>query len=444
MIKKIFLGFTLLIMFFSILTAKNKIEKHLNLTIKDAIRIGLENNLSVKLNKAQEEELKYQVGKIESLFWPHLRAEYNYDISSYSRELKTYFNSVFSSPYLGFTNTSEYTNVVRVFLEGFIYTWGKNSRKRRIAKLNLQIQQLLNQKKEKELIYQISKKYFEVIFNKVMFSAVAEYLGSYKSLYGYAKTEDDQLTLDDNYSFFTQKLFYYEKELNLSKIQLKRLMGIGNLTPEVSIEISEKYFPAQKKNFSRDDILTQAIHNRLDKTILEKKEKIIQNKISIKKKEYMPDVKFISEWDLINYQDADVRDLVKQNNQGLLAIKVDLPIFDGFQKANEIRGLQQKLKQVKYLEKQKVRDIVLDVDTALLNVERFWDSATTLTQKVITKRKLLNRYIEKLKNKKTSLDKLSNLYLQTFKAEEAKNKSFLNYNLSLINLYKITGIIAGS
>lgn len=406
--------------------------------MKRAIEIGLENNLKVSLNMEEEKRLDHELSRIQSLFWPRIRAEYSYNILDYSDELQ----SVLNSGFLGFTTNSEYTNLVRIFLDAYVYTWGKNTRKNRIGEIQLNIQKILTKECRKNLIYEITKNYFTVIYNKVMFTLCSEYIGSFKALFSYAESEEDKLILEDDHGFLKDRLFFYEKELAISIEALKRSMGIQNVTPPVVIEISEKFFPFEKKKFERIDAVSLAISNRDDKQVIEKDHEILKNRLSIKMKEYMPDVRIIGEWDWIDYRDSTVNAIVDQDSQGMIGIVVDIPLFDGFERSAEIGSIKSSIKQNQMKQKQKIRDIVYEVEQSLLLTSRYYDSCANLMSKTDSKRKLLSSWIKKFSSKEISLEKLSNFYLKVFSAEEMKNKHLMLYNLSLADLYKSIGIIA--
>ena len=423
-------------------TTKAKDNKNVSevvrLDIKRAIEIGLENNLRIGLNIEEEKKLNHDLNKIQALFWPKIRAEYSYNILTYSDQLLSTLNS----GVLGFTTQSEYTNLVRIFLDAYVYTWGKNTRKSRIGEIKINIQKLQTKACRKELIFEITKKYFNVIYNKVMFTLCSEYIGSFKALFSYTETEEEKLILEDDYSFFKDKLFFYEKELALSAESLKRSLGIQNVTPAVILEISEKYFPFVKKKFERIDAISLAISNREDKLMIAKDQEILKNRLSIKMKEYMPDVRIIGEWDWIDYRDSTVNAVVDQDSQGLIGIVVDIPLFDGFERSAEIGSIKSSIKQNQMRQKQNVRDIVFEVEQAMLSTSRYYDSCANLMSKTESKRKLLSKWIEKYNSKKITLEKLSNYYIRVFGAEEMKNRHLMLYNLSLAKLYKALGIIA--
>ena len=251
----------------------------------------------------------------------------------------------------------------------------------KINKLNEQVKEIINVKTQEEVIFKISKLYYELLIaqqNKQTLDA------NYKKLENLYKTTKD---LFDNQ--LAKRLDVNRIKVNLINLKTKKKQLIGTISTNINIIKLIAGLPIESKiNFEDKSLLNctnksyttdinSSIEKRQDYQLVSKKIELNKQQIKNVNSGYLPSLYAFAQngWNNQNNEFKFTGDNVKWNQSQVIGLKLQIPVFDGLKKKNkatqfklELEKTNKELDYIKNTIKSEVINAQTNIEISLTNI----------------------------------------------------------------------------
>jgi len=440
----------------------------LSLSLEDCVKMGLENNLQVKMAESQ---VKYAEGKListRSYLIPALTASGLYTHMNTLPEFKvgeptmypTSFpvaNSsgtplppdhihLFGFPGFEMANDRE-GDVYQVKIEATypLYTGGRTLEGYKASKLELEVsKEDLNQSKQ-DLVFQIKQSFYQVLLAQEMvkvidssYDLMAKHSKQVKDLYreGYVSNLD-LLQVEAKLSAIKPQQIQVHNGLELARLALKNVL---NLPPDTQLEVKGEFGFEPGPIPELKEVINQALTNRPDLKGLSLRKEQTQSLVKIARAGYLPTVALFANYQWNMGQEMPPNDTLWREGYQAGAM-ASINIFDGFQTYGEMKAAKGQLEQVSYGEQALKSGVEIQVTAAYLNLASARESVDAEQKNVEAAQKNFeasqNRYRQGMVNHLDVLDAEVGLT----QAKSGYLRAVNNYLIAKANLDQAMGIM---
>jgi len=343
-----------LIIFLFILAFQAYAEE-LQMTLDEAIAVGLRDNIDVLLKKEDVIKAKAKISEAKAALLPSLTA------------VGTWSNTH------GYYNKDVSQTGVEVTLSQTLYNGGKTINTIKYNHYGVAIAQTLLDKEKLNLIYDIKKAYYTLMLslefaelNKDIMENTKAHLESLLERYKSGEaSQSDILDVKSSLSSVTEA---YEASMNQVEAVRAELNNLLHLEKDVVLKPSGS-FACQPLELAYDEAFLKALKSRPEIKQYEIQEKAAVSAVEIAKAGGRPTI--TASWDYYsNSHLVGATGATKNwNDRSIFGFVLTWPIFDGFATKAKIEQAVADLKQAKILNDKASRDIALDVKKAYLDLK---------------------------------------------------------------------------
>ncbi len=453
--------------------AQNAVPVPMSLNLDDCIKVGLENNLQIKMSEAG---VKYAEGKLtsaRSYLIPKVTASglytrmntlpefkvgaptmypTSFPMANASTPLPPDHIHLFGFPGFEMANDRE-GDVYQAKIEGTypIYTGGRTTEGYHASKLELEVSKSDLTQSKQDLVFQIKQAYYQVLLAQEMVKVVddsydlmAKHSQQVKDLYkeGYVSNLD-LLQVEAKLSAIKPQQIQVHNGLELARLGLKNAL---NLPPETEMEVKGElsFDSASEAQPGRvpelDQMVSQAMSNRPDLKSVSLRKEQTRSLVKIARAGYLPTVALFANYQWNRGQEMPPNDTIWREGYQAGAT-ASISIFDGFQTYGEMKAAKGQLEQVSYGEQALKTGVEIQVTAAYLNLESARESVDAEQKNVEAAEKNFqaaeNRYREGMVNHLDVLDAEVGLT----QARSSYLRAVSNYLIAKANLDKAVGIM---
>ncbi len=427
----------------------------LSLNLDDCIKVGLENNLQVKMAESQVDYAEGKVTSTRSYLMPTVKASGLYTHMNTLPQFVVGNPTLYptSFPVANGSGTPLPPDHVHLFgfpsfemsndREGDVYqakiemtypvfTGFRTTEGYKAAKFELDVAKADLESQKQDLVYQIRQSYYQVLLAKEMvkviddsYDLMAQHSKQVKDLYreGYVSNLD-VLQVEAKLSAITPQQIQVHNGYELAQLQLKNVL---NLDPAQPMEVLGELKYEELKVPELNEQLLQARASRPDLKSLELREDQTQAAVKIAQGGFYPTVAVFANYQWNRGQDLPPNDKVwRPGYQAGATASIDL--FDGFQTLGEVKAAKSQRQQVIYGEEALSRGIEIQVTAAYLQFVSAQQGVEAESKNVEAAQKNLeasqNRYREGMVN-----------HLDVLDAEVGLTSARANYLRALNNYY---------
>jgi len=342
-------------------------------SLQDCIAYALENNQNVKNAQLSVDISKYKVGEIISEGLPQISASadlgYNFKVPTAflpaeiaGGEPGTFVPVQFSPPY----NGSAYINLNQMVFDGSYIVGLKAS------KTYSELSSKEKVKFEIDVIDAVSKAYYLVLVNQERSELIDKNYARLDSLLRETrimyenglseKIDVDRIKVSFNNISATKKNFI--NTLNISYSLLKFQMGMD---PQASIQLKDKIADVQLEVLDENFGSNSKIEDRIEMSILQTNLDLVKLDVRNVKSMYLPSIDLYgsigatsgtgSSSEIMNFGD-------NWFGLGVVGLRLNVPIFDGFYKARVIQQKRLQAEQIINSQDQLQKSISLEIEEA--------------------------------------------------------------------------------
>lgn len=423
-LKNIFSVF-LLISFSAILFGQT-----LELDIKTAQQIALENNTQYKIAQETVAKAKAQVTEAGGGLLPSLSA-----FSQYQRawELATV---VFDDPTLGqlsFKMGTDHTIVYGLSLEQPLFLGGAVWNSYKMAKHGQAIAKASLVSTKQDVLLQATSAYYGLLFSKsvihVMEQAYAtaqENLDQVHKIRSVGRASDfDVLRAEVQVANLLPVLTSAKNNAKVAESQLLLVLGIEDVSSIITLD-SLKFIPNEFKNLTIEELYELALTNRPDIFIMDEQKNIMKRQVSVARAGLLPSLILQSS---LQYQGMKnefyfTNDDIYRSSSSTLSFSI--PLFKGFRTAGKIQQAKAALRETDYQKEALYKTVKLEIEIAYLAI-------TEKEQAVVTQSKIIDQALEALRLARLRYAEGLSTQLDVMNAEDALNQARMNYEQSLFD-----------
>ena len=353
------------------------------LSLQNAIDNALKHRNEIKLQKINAEYSQNEVRKSGSKLLPQVSADLD---ERYNGKLQTNIipGDAFGTPgaparYVQFG--TKFTATASFNLTIPVYNPGDFSDKK-IAEVQAACDALNIDKSETDMIVEVTQSYFNALLDKEKEALSKNNLNNTESIYSMSK---DQLAqgaitaydLEKNRINYENAKSDYQKNQNNTRMAFLDLvyrMGMDSIGKVVLTDNLTSLYEQNSNTLEKD---ADQIMNRVETRQQLLQERIFEQNINKQKRSYLPMVSLYGNFtgqNLSNNLSLKGANWYPYNYAG---IKVNVPIFDGFQKQRTKRGYELQLQSARLTTEKLRRDYTHDAQTArvtLLNDQQDMDN----------------------------------------------------------------------
>ncbi|RLD18643.1 MAG: hypothetical protein DRI36_00895 [Caldiserica bacterium] len=351
------------------------------LTLEKAVEIAKKRSPVILMAKKEWEKARFQKGEARSYFFPVISLSGNYTYLSEIPEMK----SSYIDTGIDFTNNNYlYFKGIKEVRTPFgfennynwklcfyypIFSWGKIRNGYNIVSLKEKISYEDYVKKEKEIIAEVKKAFFGVLFlkkivdiSKESVDLLKEHLEVTERLFKEGKVSDyDVSRIKVQLVIAETKLIKAENDYVMAK---KGLLNLLDLKDEGDWEI-EGELKFEKKEFNLEDLKRRAIENRSEMKIVDKTLDILKRNLSLAYAENRPTISLFGSY---VYQKPFYFENIWKKTWNVGAT-LDFPIFNGFRDFSKAKQIKSEIEKIKTLKSSLKSKIKLEVENAYLKIE---------------------------------------------------------------------------
>lgn len=339
------------------------------LTLKDAIRLAIQNNRSIQI---QEEEVEYAKGGVlysKSLFLPQITAQYAYtynDSVLYSESLLNHRKD--TRIYSGFTSD----NALSAAAQETLYNGGANIATLRQATIDLKIQKETLRAAKLDVEFETKRLFYGLLLayesRRIAQDVVDQALAHYehvKTKFGQGTASKfDVLQSKTQVSTLIPRLVKTDNDVELIKVEFKKLLVIDLLDPiMLDGKLAWKEVPVKEAEF-----LTEAYRNRPE--MIMKLLGVDLNKWGIEyaRAGWLPQVTANANY---TYRSNNIEYMVNPRFDNWSAtITASIALFDGFSTKAKVDEARAKYRQARLLKDDYVDQLAVEVTSACLDLKK--------------------------------------------------------------------------
>lgn len=414
----------------------------LELDLKTARRIALENNPSVKLVREGLEKSGKNIIEARANMMPSFSA---FSSLQHAWELPTMILNL--PPTMGgqqkFKMGTENNIVYGINYEQLLYSGGMIRNSYHISKLAYEIAESQLKTTEQSVLNSVTSAYYSVLYvqsalavSKESLQSAEENLAQVMKYYDVGKSSRfDVLRAEVQVANMKPMVVSAKNNLKLAESRLRMVLGI---TESIEFIFTEKldiiYSDLTEK--SLDELIEIALRSRPEVTILNKQNDIAQKQVSISRAAFIPKVALGTAYQYQGMRDDfdfTGDDFYKSFNS---SISISLPLFTGMKNSAKYQKAKIAVKESKYQTESLINNIKLEVKGAYFTMQEALEKVQT-QQKTIEQAKEAQRLAKLMysEGSSTQLDVL-NANLAVQQAQMNYQQSLLEYNIALSNLKK--------
>lgn len=272
-----------------------------NLKLNQCIEYALNHNQNIKTKKQKLKEALYGLKSVIKKNYPsfNIRTAYGYENYSYKfeisdnndQELKNRENYDFYEITLSLTHD--------------LYTWGRKKTEIEIAALSCDIEKLNLKSTIENLIYDITKAFYDIVFYNLQLSSIHEYLKILETDYDHIKqrfeigdaSKFELIMAKVKYREQEKVILSYQKKLKKEKLNILNLMG-SKIDETLSFKKALHFLPDYRHNKIIQYPLSEAPDESFDDNtifkdrtpvkLLSLQQKIVEKEISLERSSCKP------------------------------------------------------------------------------------------------------------------------------------------------------------
>ncbi len=298
---------------------------------------------------------------------------------------------------------------------------------------------------ELELVYQIHRQYYEVLANKRLVELAREVLEQRNEQLRLARarhevgsvTRLDVMQAEIDKGNQENALMSAENDLNISRMELNRLMGIPL---EVEFDMIDE-FNTIEPSFEEQKLVSGAMNRRPDLLGLLAKEEAAEKEIWVQRANYLPNLTF----DLYFFRSeqgsgVDPFTFSPENEDTRYALNIDWQFFSGFSRHSSSKIARVDLENYRHDIREKKLLIEKEVKEAILNLESVYQQSLTTEKNRHLSSENLRLEQERYRLGSSSLLDLRIAQVTHIEAETEHINKILEFNTSFAALENATGL----
>lgn len=402
----------------------------LELDLRTAQQIALENNSQYKIAKEAVTKSKAQITEARGGLLPSLSAFSQYDRAW---ELATV---VFDDPNLGklsFKMGTDHAIVYGLSFQQPLFLGGAVWNSYKMAKSGQAIAKASLVSTKQDVLLQATSAYYGLLFSKsvihVMEQAHAtaqENLDQVHKIRSVGQASDfDVLRAEVQVANILPVLTSAKNNAKIAESQLLLVLGIEDISNIVTLD-SMRFIPNVFKNITIDELYERALANRPDILIMDKQKNIMKRQVSVARAGLLPSLIFqtsLQYQGLKNEFDFTNDDIYRSSSSTL---SLSIPLFKGFQTAGKIQQAKAAMRETDYQKDALYKAVKLEIQTSYLAINE-------KEQAVTTQSKIIDQAIEALRLARLRYAEGLSTQLDVMNAESALNQARMNYEQSLFD-----------
>jgi outer membrane protein TolC len=337
------------------------------ITLERSIGIALKKNPAIVAAFNVVEAGKSRVGEARSSYYPQISAQGGYTRISPMQSTPT-------GTFLRQNNYDQYSGSVTVSQN--LIDFGKTSSQVNISKYNLQASRFDLNTTSDQVIFNVKQAYYNVLQSRRSRDVTADivkqfqqHLDQAKGFYEVGtKAKIDVTKAEVDLSNARLNLIRAENAVKISWIVLNNAMGMPQ-APEYTIEDD---LAVHKFEITFDDALTRAYENRPDLKALVAKREAAQEAVGLARTGYYPVLNGSATYG------RSGEELDSSLDHGWSAgVVLTVPLFSGFLTSHQVAEAKSNLYVLKANEETLRQQVLLDIQSAYLNLQQANDSIAT-------------------------------------------------------------------
>jgi len=402
----------------------------IELDLKTAQQIALENNYQYKIAEEAVTKSKAQVTEARGGMLPSLSA-----FSQYQRawELATV---VFDDPNLGqlsFKMGTDHTIVYGLDFQQPIFLGGAVWNGYKMAKHGHAIAMASLSSTKQDVLLQSTAAYYGLLFSKSVVNVMAQAyetaqknLDQVNTIRSVGQASDfDVLRAEVQVANLLPVLTSAKNGAEVAESQLLMVLGIENTSNVITLD-SLKFIPNEFNDTTIEELYDRAILKRSDIKIMDEQKNIMKRQVSLARTGLMPSVLFGSN---LQYQgmkndfDFTNDDFFRSINSSL---SLSIPLFTGFKTTGKIQQAKASVRETDYQMDALYHAVKLEIETAYLAINE-------KEQAVTTQSKIIDQAAEALRLAQLRYGEGLSTQLDVMNAESALNQARMNFEQSLFD-----------
>jgi outer membrane protein len=341
-------------------------------TLQDSVQRALQNNPTVLGTEGDIQLAKSKIKEANSLLYP--KVDYNFNFSKHKNNTTSVLppdlglNVLEPPPSNVAPNTVEDLYTSRFGMRQFLFTGGRISSTRKLAKANLKGAQSRLEVAKKDVILSVTTNFYDVILKRQILSAYEKSYDTLEVLLAKAPASGaGRLALEQEASRARLALSNQRQELENARLAFLNAVGL-ELFKRIEFKGELETKPVE---IELDKLLAWAVENRPELQETRTEEEVNQLSVDLSLAQREPTVAFGAGYEL---RDSD---LALRTSNWNATVNLNLPLFDGFSTISRIRQSrdQAELGRVK---KTKLQDqVFLDVRQTYQECLHWQDELTT-------------------------------------------------------------------
>jgi len=412
-----------------------------NISLSDAISLGLKNRYDIKANNLNVDLAKNKIQKSKKEWLPNISA--TGDIK-YNTQLQTMiFPDVFgtgeeSSIALGTTNNTLFS----LDLSQTIYKPGLNL-DIKIAKNDMLWEQEKNREKNLIIKQQIIEAYLNVVLKIEQLKLAKNIAERHTKYLALAEDKYKLQSLLEN-DLLKIKLDYENTKISAIQAQQNYDLALAQLGYQLNLKSTEKFLLTDSLTVLQNEYpfvkLNDTISRKTELKQLEFQQKKYALELKKSKQYYLPTISLVG-----NYSNQFQSDNYNYSQNlwspfNYIGLKIELPITGNLKNSNTRTAYQLKLKQTEFLTKQKRKDIT--------NKIHIYKSEIITTKNTLQKAQNNLTFTKQLLKKQLHIFHLGTITYRTVldaeetikKAEENYNQAVYKFLIAKVNYAKVMGM----
>ena len=415
----------------------------LDLDLKTARKITLENNPGIKLAREGVNKSKLQITESRSNFFPSFNGfsslQHAWDLQvnivpNFIKEMMGPLTPGYDDMpnYVEMSFGLENTLVYGVSINQPLFTGGAIWNGYKMSKLGHDIAVSQLKSTEQKVLGDLTSAYYGLLFAKSLLSVTDEALTSAEQnleqvnkFFKVGKSSRfDVLRAEVQVANYKPMVISVKNNLRLAESRLKIIMGFNT---EVMFNITEKlkYEKCDLLDKSIDQITEIAYRNRPEMNIMSAQKAITKRQLSLAVSAGIPSVVFGTTYQYMGQRNKNFHftdeDLNKAFNS---SISINIPLFNGLKNSSRIQQAKIAIKESNHQEESLKNGIKLEVKSAYFKMKE-------AEEKVETQKKTIEQAREALRLANLMYSEGASTQLDVLNANLALNQAKMNYQQSL-------------
>ena len=402
----------------------------LELDLKTARQIALENNDQYKIAQEAVSKAKAQITEARGNMLPSLSAFSQYDRAW---ELATV---VFDDPNLGqisFKMGTDHTIVYGLSFQQPLFLGGAVWSGYKMAKNGFNIAEASLETARQDVLLQSTTTYYGLLFSKSVvrvmeqaYNTAQENLDQVNTLRSVGHASDfDVLRAEVQVANLLPALTSAKNGAKIAESQLLMVLGIDEHTQIIPLD-SLKFVLHNYSDTTLEQLYDRALLNRPDIRIMEQQKNIMQRQVTLARSGFLPSLTFqtnLQYQGMKNEFDFTDEDIFRSSNS---SISLSIPLFSGFKTAGKIQQAKAAVRETDYQQDALYKAVKLEVEAAYLAI-------IEKEQAVLTQSKIIDQAAEALRLARLRYGEGLSTQLDVMNAESALNQARMNYEQSLFD-----------